>query len=176
MKDTKIPLDQIAINDDDEVVLVYTAQPEDETLVPFMNAKYILEVNAESGIVEGDEFEILFLRKPAALAEGPVGCLHAAESRARIFKGVVDVAVLPHRVGIHKRRNLDTSRRVADHRPVLLMQGTRHSAYTDRRAAACTQSVSRCQPLRPLKHGFEAEILRGRCCIFIVVHHVISLS
>lgn len=58
MKDTKIPLDQIAINDDDEVVLVYTAQPEDETLVPFMNAKYILEVNAESGIVEGDEFEI----------------------------------------------------------------------------------------------------------------------
>ena len=58
MKDTKIPLDQIAINDDDEVVLVYTAQPEDETLVPFMNAKYILEVNANSGIVEGDEFEI----------------------------------------------------------------------------------------------------------------------
>ena len=58
MKDTKIPLDQIAINDDDEVVLVYTAQPEDETLVPFMNAKYILEVNADSGILEGDEFEI----------------------------------------------------------------------------------------------------------------------
>ena len=58
MKDTKISLDQIAINDDDEVVLVYTAQPEDETLIPFMNAKYILEVNAESGIVEGDEFEI----------------------------------------------------------------------------------------------------------------------
>lgn len=58
MKDTKIPLDQIAINDDDEVVLVYTAQPEDETLVPFINAKYILEVNANSGIVEGDDFDI----------------------------------------------------------------------------------------------------------------------
>ena len=58
MKDTKIPLDQIAINDDDEVILVYTAQPNDETLVPFPNAKYILEVNANSGIVEGDEFEI----------------------------------------------------------------------------------------------------------------------
>lgn len=58
MKDTKIPLDQIAINDDDEVVLVYTAQPEDETLIPFINAKYILEVNVKSGIVEGDEFEI----------------------------------------------------------------------------------------------------------------------
>lgn len=58
MKDTKIPLDQIAINDNDEVVLVYTAQPENETLVPFMNAKYILEVNANSGIVEGDDFDI----------------------------------------------------------------------------------------------------------------------
>lgn len=58
MKDTKVPLDQIAINDNDEVVLVYKAQPEDEALVPFMNAKYILEVNQDSGIVEGDDFEI----------------------------------------------------------------------------------------------------------------------
>ena len=58
MKDTLIPLDQIAINDDDEVVLVYQAQPKDETLVPFINAKYILEVNQGSGIVEGDDFDI----------------------------------------------------------------------------------------------------------------------
>lgn len=58
MKNTKISLDQIAIDDNDEVVMVYTAQPEDETLVPFLNAKYILEVNANSGIVEGDDFEI----------------------------------------------------------------------------------------------------------------------
>lgn len=58
MKDTPISLDQIAINDDDEVVFVYTANPNDETLVPFPNAKYILEVNANSGIVEGDEFDI----------------------------------------------------------------------------------------------------------------------
>lgn len=58
MKDTSIALDQIAINDDDEVIFVYTANPNDETLVPFPNAKYILEVNANSGIVEGDEFDI----------------------------------------------------------------------------------------------------------------------
>lgn len=58
MKDTLIPLDQIAINEDDEVVLVYQAQPNDETLVPFMNAKYILEVNQGSGVVEGDDFDI----------------------------------------------------------------------------------------------------------------------
>ena len=58
MKNTKISLDQIAINGDDQVVMVYTAQPEDETLVTFPNAKYILEVNANSGIIEGDEFDI----------------------------------------------------------------------------------------------------------------------
>ena len=58
MKDTLIPLDQIAINDNDEVVLVYQAKPKDDTLVPFMNAKYILEVNQGSGIVEGDDFDI----------------------------------------------------------------------------------------------------------------------
>lgn len=58
MKDTKIPLDQIAINDDDEVTMVYRGIPEDDTLVTFPNAKYILEVNADSGIVEGDDFEI----------------------------------------------------------------------------------------------------------------------
>lgn len=58
MKDTKIALDQIAINDADEVVMVYTATPEDDSLIPFPNSKYILEVNANSGIVEGDDFEI----------------------------------------------------------------------------------------------------------------------
>jgi uncharacterized membrane protein (UPF0127 family) len=58
MKDTKIPLDQIGINGDDEVVLVYKAQPEDETLVNFPSCKYILEVNTDSGITEGDDFEI----------------------------------------------------------------------------------------------------------------------
>lgn len=58
MKNTKIPLDQIAIDDDDEVIQVYTATPEDETLIQFPNAKYILEVNANSGIKEGDDFEI----------------------------------------------------------------------------------------------------------------------
>ena len=58
MKDTKIALDQIGINSDDEVVKVYTAQPNDETLIPFENCKYVLEINANSGIIEGDELDI----------------------------------------------------------------------------------------------------------------------
>lgn len=58
MKDTLVPLDMIAINDNDEVITVYPAQPKDETLIPFMSTKYILEVNQDSGIKIGDDFEI----------------------------------------------------------------------------------------------------------------------
>lgn len=58
MKDTLVPLDMIAINDNDEVITVYPAQPKDETLIPFMSTKYILEVNQNSGIKIGDDFEI----------------------------------------------------------------------------------------------------------------------
>ena len=58
MKDCSLELDIIGINDDEEVNTVYSAIPNDETLIPFPNAKYILEVNKGSGIMEGDEFEI----------------------------------------------------------------------------------------------------------------------
>ena len=57
MKNTKIPLDQIAINEDNEVTIVYKAQPNSENLHPFANVKYLLEVNQDSGIIEGDDFE-----------------------------------------------------------------------------------------------------------------------
>lgn len=58
MKDTEIPLDQIGINDDDEVTQVFSAVPNNETLVTFKNCKYLLEVNADSGIQVGDSFAI----------------------------------------------------------------------------------------------------------------------
>ena len=58
MKDCSLELDIIGINDDEEVNTVYSAIPNDETLIPFLNAKYVLEVNKGSGIIEGDEFEI----------------------------------------------------------------------------------------------------------------------
>lgn len=60
MKNCPLPIDQIAINDDEEVTVVYQAEPNNETLIPFTNAKYILEVNINSGIKEGDEVEIDF--------------------------------------------------------------------------------------------------------------------
>lgn len=58
MKNTYIPLDMIVINGDDEVTMVYPAKPEDETLISFIGAKYILEVNQDSGVKVGDDFEI----------------------------------------------------------------------------------------------------------------------
>ena len=58
MKNTSLELTQIAINDDDEVEYVYQAIPNDETLIPFHNCKYLLEVNRTTEIQKGDEFEI----------------------------------------------------------------------------------------------------------------------
>lgn len=58
MKNTSLELTQISINDDDEVESVYQAIPNDETLIPFENCKYLLEVNRTTEIQKGDEFEI----------------------------------------------------------------------------------------------------------------------
>lgn len=58
MKNTSLELTQISINDDDEVEYVYQATPNDETLIPFENCKYLLEVNRTTEIQKGDEFEI----------------------------------------------------------------------------------------------------------------------
>ena len=58
MKNTSFELTQISINDDDEVEEVYQAIPNDETLIPFYNCKYLLEVNRTTEIQIGDEFEI----------------------------------------------------------------------------------------------------------------------
>lgn len=58
MKNTTLELTQISINDDDEVEYVYQAIPEDETLIPFKNCKYLLEVNRTTEIEKGDDFEI----------------------------------------------------------------------------------------------------------------------
>lgn len=58
MKNTPLHLTQIAINDDEEVVEVYQAIPNDDTLIPFKNCKYLLEVNRTNEIKVGDDFDI----------------------------------------------------------------------------------------------------------------------
>ena len=58
MKDTLIPLDIIFINEDNEVVKVAQGEPNDETPIIAQDTLYVLEVNKNSGVKEGDELEI----------------------------------------------------------------------------------------------------------------------
>lgn len=64
MKDTLIPLDIIFINEDNEVIKVVTGEPNDETPIIAQDTLYVLEVNKNSGVKEGDQLEIQ--------TEGPV--------------------------------------------------------------------------------------------------------
>lgn len=58
MKDTKIPLDIIFIDEDMEVISIYEGEPESTTMAEEDNVKFVLEVNQGSGIKEGDELDI----------------------------------------------------------------------------------------------------------------------
>lgn len=57
MKNTTIPLDMIGIDENNEVCQVYTPKTESEDDMPFPKCKYILEVNAGSGIKLGEKFD-----------------------------------------------------------------------------------------------------------------------
>ena len=58
MQNTLIPLDIIFINEDDEVIKVVQGIPNNETPIVVQDTLYVLEVNVNSGIKEGDELEI----------------------------------------------------------------------------------------------------------------------
>lgn len=58
MKDTLIPLDIIFINEDNEVIKVAQGEPNDETPIVAQDTLYVLEINKNSGVKEGDELEI----------------------------------------------------------------------------------------------------------------------
>lgn len=58
MKDTLIPLDIVFINEDMEVISVAKGKPNNEDLIIEQDVAYVLEVNQNSGIEEGDELDI----------------------------------------------------------------------------------------------------------------------
>lgn len=58
MKDTVLPLLQAFLNEDMEVVKVLKRQPLDETLMGFDDIQYVLELNADEDVKEGDEMTI----------------------------------------------------------------------------------------------------------------------
>ena len=55
MHNTKIPLDIIFINDDQEVIAVDKGTPDDDTLISHPDTSYVVEVNQGSGIQVGAE-------------------------------------------------------------------------------------------------------------------------
>lgn len=57
MKDVKFPIDIIFIDEDQVVKLVVTEQVGSNKVVTVQNVAYVLEVNANSEIKEGDELE-----------------------------------------------------------------------------------------------------------------------
>lgn len=58
MEDTLIPLDIVFIDDDMEVISVAKGEPNNEELIIEQDVAYVLEVNQNSGIEEGDELDI----------------------------------------------------------------------------------------------------------------------
>lgn len=56
MKDTLIPLDIIFINSNNEVTKIIKGEPNSENII-HGQAKYVLELNADSGVNLGDEVE-----------------------------------------------------------------------------------------------------------------------
>lgn len=58
MKDTKTPLDIVFINDDEEVISVKQGKPLSEDLIEEDGVLYVLEVNVDSGIQPGDDFDM----------------------------------------------------------------------------------------------------------------------
>lgn len=58
MKGTLIPLDIIFINEDKEVAYVGEGTPHSESLITVPDIAYVLEVNQNSGVEEGDELDL----------------------------------------------------------------------------------------------------------------------
>lgn len=59
MDKTLIPLDIVFIDEDQDVISIYTGKPNDKTIAEEDNVKYVLEVNANSSIEEGDTLEFI---------------------------------------------------------------------------------------------------------------------
>ena len=59
MKDTKIPLDIIFINDELEVISIYEGVPDSEEMLTEQDVAFVLELNTNSGVKKGDELEFI---------------------------------------------------------------------------------------------------------------------
>lgn len=112
MKDTKIPLDIIFINEDGEVMKVSEGKPNDETLISCNNTAYVLEVNSGSGIKEGDELEL------DSDDEGPVMKILASDGSVQyeLWGGERIVSRRETKILIKKAKKADESKEDKDYK------------------------------------------------------------
>ena len=103
---------------------------------------------------KGNELKVDILRKLSPFFQHLISSLHTAEGGACILKGVVDITVLPCRIGIHKGGDLQTARSVADDGMIFLTQGAENGPDSNRGTTAGTHPVPGSQSLRFLHHGF----------------------
>lgn len=73
MKDVKIPLDIIFINEDEQVIQVVEGKPNTTTPIEETNVAYVLEVNKDSGVQIGDEIEFPEDKGPVMKVLNPDG-------------------------------------------------------------------------------------------------------
>ena len=130
MKDTLIPLDIIFINEDNEVIKVVTGEPNDETPIIAQDTLYVLEVNKNSGIKEGDELEIQ--------DEGPVMKVLAQDgsSQMDLWGGERIVSRRETKILIRKARKAQQTNQDSDYKTlgryifkVIKKQDTREPEY-----------------------------------------------
>lgn len=73
MKDTKIPLDIIFINDEQNVIKVAQGQPMSLEKITAPDTMYVVEVNQGSGVKEGDSLDFLSIEEPEMKVLAPDG-------------------------------------------------------------------------------------------------------
>ena len=94
MDKTEIPLDIIFIDEDEEVISVYKGKPFSKEIVEEDDVKYVLEVNQNSGIKEGDEIEgeNMHLDKDILVKRNkkysPYTCIFVPERINKLFENI----------------------------------------------------------------------------------------
>lgn len=111
MKNTEMPLDIIFINDDQEVTYVYKGEPHDEKLVGVLDTAYVLEVNQNSGIKEGDELEFDDDKAPVMKVLAPDG-----STQVELWSGERIFSRKNTKVLIKKAKKADLSKDDKDYR------------------------------------------------------------
>lgn len=139
MQGTSIPLDIIFINDDEEVTHVEQGVPNTETPITVPNTAYVLEVNQNSGVEEGDKLDF----EDEDDEETPVMKVLAQDgsTQMELWGGERIVSRRETKILIKKARKADQSKEDSDYKSlgkyifkVIKGQDTRPAEYVENKS------------------------------------------